>query len=73
MEQEVDTLLRKEAIKVVPPRNRESGFYSRYFIILKNGGFSLILDLKLLNQVQDVHVNQVQDAYYQASRVSNQV
>ncbi len=28
MEQEVDTLLRKEAIKVVTPRDRESGFYS---------------------------------------------
>ncbi len=38
MEREVDTRLRKEAIEVVPPRNRESGFYSRYFIILKKDG-----------------------------------
>ncbi len=29
MEQEVSTLLRKEAIEVVPPRDKESGFYSR--------------------------------------------
>lgn len=34
MEQEVDTLLRKEAIEHVPPL-KEFGFYSRYFIILK--------------------------------------
>ncbi|KAL0198941.1 hypothetical protein M9458_007481, partial [Cirrhinus mrigala] len=38
MEQEVDTLLRKEAIEVVPPHDRESGFYSRYFIIPKKDG-----------------------------------
>ncbi len=37
MEQEVDTLLRKEAIEVVPPCDRESVFYSRYFIIPKKG------------------------------------
>ncbi len=35
MEREVETLLRKEAIEVVPPRERESGFYSRYFIVPK--------------------------------------
>ncbi|KAI2647884.1 ORF V: Enzymatic polyprotein [Labeo rohita] len=32
MEQEVASLLRKEAIEVVSPHDRESGFYSRYFI-----------------------------------------
>ncbi len=51
MEQEVDTFLRKEAIEVVPPLDRESGFYSRYFIIpKKDGGLRLILDLRLLNR-----------------------
>ncbi len=51
MEQEVDTLLRKEAIEVVPPRDRESGFYSRYFIVPKKaGGLRPILDLRLLNR-----------------------
>ncbi|KAL0148327.1 hypothetical protein M9458_056389 [Cirrhinus mrigala] len=50
MEQEVATLLRKEAIEVVPPHDRESGFYSRYFIVpKKDGGLRPILDLRLLN------------------------
>ncbi|KAL0170481.1 hypothetical protein M9458_035077, partial [Cirrhinus mrigala] len=50
MEQEVATLLRKEAIAVVPPHDRESGFYSRYFIVpKKNRGLHPILDLRLLN------------------------
>ncbi len=50
MEQEVAILLRKEAIEVVPPLDRESGFYSRYFIVpKKDGGLRPILDLRLLN------------------------
>ncbi|KAI2657129.1 Transposon Ty3-G Gag-Pol polyprotein [Labeo rohita] len=51
MEQEVDTLLRKEAIEVVPPQDRESWFYSQYFIVpKKDGGLRPILDLRLLNR-----------------------
>ncbi|KAI2643109.1 Transposon Ty3-G Gag-Pol polyprotein [Labeo rohita] len=51
MEQEVETLLRKEAIEVVPPHNRESGFYSRYFIVpKKDGGLRPIIDLRRLNR-----------------------
>ncbi|KAL0150783.1 hypothetical protein M9458_053901 [Cirrhinus mrigala] len=51
MEQEVATLLRKEAIEVVPPHDRESGFYSRYFIVpKKDGGLRPILDLRVLNR-----------------------
>ncbi|KAL0201683.1 hypothetical protein M9458_004870, partial [Cirrhinus mrigala] len=50
MEQEVETLLRKEAIEVVPPHVRESGFYSRYFIVpKKDGGLRPIIDLRRLN------------------------
>ncbi|KAL0197554.1 hypothetical protein M9458_006094, partial [Cirrhinus mrigala] len=50
MEQEVDTLLRKEAIEVVPPHDRESGFYSRYSIVpKKDGGLRPFLDLRQLN------------------------
>ncbi len=50
MEREVDTLLRKEAIEVVPPHERESGLYSRYFIVSKkDGGLRPILDLRQLN------------------------
>ncbi len=45
-EQEVAILLRKEATEVVPPLDRESGFYSRYFIVpKKDGGLRPILDL----------------------------
>ncbi len=51
LEQEVNTLLRKEAIEVDPPLDRESGFYSRYFIVpKKDGGLHPILDLWLLNR-----------------------
>ncbi|KAL0151133.1 hypothetical protein M9458_053646 [Cirrhinus mrigala] len=51
MEQEVATLLRKEAIEVVPPHDRESRFYSRYFIVpKKDGGLRPILDLRVLNR-----------------------
>ncbi len=51
MEQEVNALLRKETIEVVPPLDRESGFYSRYFIVPKeDGGLCPILDLCQLNR-----------------------
>ncbi len=51
LEQEVSSLLRTEAIEVVPPLDRESGFYSRYFVVSKkDGGLRPILDLRLLNR-----------------------
>ncbi len=51
LEQIVSSLLRKEAIEVVPPLDRESGFYSRYFAVpKKDGGLRPILDLQLLNR-----------------------
>ncbi len=55
MEQKaVDTLLRKEDMEVVPPHDRESGFYNRYFIVPTKdgggGGLLPILDLHLLNR-----------------------
>ncbi len=51
MEREVETPLRKEAIEVVPPHERESGFYSQYFIDpKKDGGLRPILDLLQLNR-----------------------
>ncbi len=50
-EQEVDTLLSKEAIEIVPPCKRELGFYSPYFIVPKKDvGLHTILDLRLLNR-----------------------
>ncbi len=50
LEQEVISFLRKEAIEVVSPLDRESGFYSRYFIVPKDGGLRPILDVRLLNR-----------------------
>jgi len=50
MEQEVQTLLAKGAIEFVPLPDRESGFYSCYFIVpKKDGGMRPILDLRHLN------------------------
>ncbi len=50
MEQEIKSLLEKEAIEYVPHSNRETGFYSRYFIVpKKDGGLRPILDLRVLN------------------------
>ncbi len=50
MEQEIKALLEKEAIEYVPHSNRETGFYSRYFIVpKKDGGLRPILDLWVLN------------------------
>ncbi len=37
MEQKVSTLLRKEAIEMVPPLDKESGFYSRTSLFLGKG------------------------------------
>ncbi len=46
MEQEIKALLEKEAMEYVPHSNRETGFYSRYFIVpKKDGGLRPILDL----------------------------
>ncbi|XP_051740767.1 uncharacterized protein LOC127507586 [Ctenopharyngodon idella] len=51
MEQEVMTLLQKGAIERVPPPSKQSGFYSRYFIVpKKDGGLRPILDLRMLNR-----------------------
>ncbi len=50
MEQEVKALLEKRAIEYVPHSNRETGFYSRYFIVQKkDGGLRPILDFRVLN------------------------
>ncbi len=51
MEQEIKALLEKVAIEYVPHSNRETGFYSQYFIVpKKDGGMRPILDLRVLNE-----------------------
>ncbi len=50
MEQDIKALLEKGAIEYVPHSNRETGFYSRYFIVpKKDGGLRPMLDLRVLN------------------------
>ncbi len=51
LRQEVCNLLEKGAIEKVPPSERESGFYSRYFVIPKrDGGLRPVLDLRPINR-----------------------
>uniref|UniRef100_A0A9J8DJL5 Uncharacterized protein n=1 Tax=Cyprinus carpio carpio TaxID=630221 RepID=A0A9J8DJL5_CYPCA len=51
LSQELQTLLGKEAIEHVPFSGRESGYYSRYFLVpKKGGGVRPILDLRGLNR-----------------------
>ncbi|KAI2645853.1 Transposon Ty3-G Gag-Pol polyprotein [Labeo rohita] len=51
LEEEIASLLRKRAIRVVPPEDSHQGFYSRYFVIPKRGGgLRPILDLRILNK-----------------------
>src|SRR4029434_4633359 len=51
LREEIVSLLRKEAISVVPPEEAASGFYSRYFLVpKKDGNYRPILDLRVLNR-----------------------
>ncbi|KAI2645173.1 Gag-Pro-Pol polyprotein [Labeo rohita] len=48
---EIAVLLAKDAIEPVPPAEMKLGFYSPYFIVLKNnGGLRPILDRRVFNQ-----------------------
>ncbi len=50
---EVQTLLAKGAMEMVPLVNSESGFYSHYFLVpKKDGGLRPILDLRHLNRLR---------------------
>ena len=49
--EEVEGLLEKCAIELVPPGQEKDGFYSTYFVVpKKDGGIRPILNLKLFNQ-----------------------
>ncbi len=63
LEQEVNTLLRKEAIEVVPPLERESGFY--------DGGVAS--DFRTASAEPLSHATEVQDAHDQTGHVPDQV
>src|SRR4029434_9441458 len=51
LREEIVSLLRKEAISIVPPEEEASGLYSRYFLVpKKDGNYRPILDLRVLNK-----------------------
>ncbi len=67
-----ESLLRKEAIEVVPPLDRESGFYSRYFVVpKKNGGATSNLRSAATEPLSQAP--EVQNAYCKTGRVSDQI
>lgn len=48
---EIQNLLAKGAVEVVRPKERENGFYSRYFLVTKKDSRSYpIVDLHQLNR-----------------------
>ena len=55
---ELESLLAKGAVEVVPPFLAESGFYSQYFLVpKKDGGFRPILNLKPFNKFVEKAAN----------------
>ncbi len=72
LEQEVITLLRKEAIEVVPPLDRESGFYRRYFIVPKKDE-GVMSNFRSAAIEPLSHASEFQNADCQTGCVSDQV
>ncbi len=72
LEQEVSSLLRKEAIEVVPPLDRESGFYSRYFRCSKEG-WRATSNFRSAATEPLSQPPEVQNAYCKTGRVSDQI
>src|SRR4029434_3264773 len=51
LREDIVSLLRKETLSIVPPEEKTSGFYSRYFLVpKKDGNYRPILDLRVLNK-----------------------
>src|SRR4029434_11108213 len=51
LREEIVSLLRKEAMSIVPPEGENAGFYSLYFLVpKKDGNYRPILDLRVLNK-----------------------
>ncbi len=74
MEQEVKAPLEKEAIEYIPHSNRETRFYSRYFIVpKKDGGLRPILDLWVLNDSIMQLKAQMLNVNFETDRATNQI
>ncbi len=72
MEQELKALLEKGAIKYVPHSNRETRFYSRYFIVpKKDEGLHPILDYSSSERLR--HAAQVQNVNFETNRATDQI
>lgn len=51
LREEIISLLKKKAINRIPLKERNAGFYSRYFLVPKrDGNYRPILDLRVLNK-----------------------
>ncbi len=72
LEQEVSALLRKEAIEVVPPLDRESRFYNRYFVVPKKDG-GATCNFRSAATEPLSQAPEVQNAYCKTGRVSDQI
>ncbi len=71
MEKELDTLLRKEAIEIVPPHDRVRVLQSLLHSSEEGWEVASYSRSEIIEPLS--HKTQVQDAYYQASCVLNQV
>ncbi len=74
MEQEFNALLEKGAIEYVPHSNRETGFYSRYYIVPKKDvGLHPILELRVPNDTVIQLKAQVQNVKFETDRATDQI
>ncbi len=71
MEQEVEALLEKGAIEYVPHSIRETGLYSRYFIVQKKDG--VLSYYRSLSSERLRHAVQVQNVYFETNRATDQI
>ncbi len=72
MEQEVKALLEKRAIEYVPHSNRETGFYSRYFIVQKKDG-GVASHFRFSRSERLRHAAQVKNVNFETNRATDQI
>ncbi len=72
MEQEIKALLEKGAIEYVPHSNRETRFYSRYFIVSKKD-WRVASHFRASSSEGFRHAAQVQNFDFETNRVTDQI